>query len=448
MFAGRQQGPDRRGFRISLAAASSLLAVTALSGCGAGQEEGSTGFDPSVPTELTVWSWDPSTQIVADAYETAHPQITVNVVNVGANTDQYTKMRAAHAAGNGAPDVSMITTHVSQFVLEGMVEDLTPYGVEDIRDSFAPWALDSQKVEDGHVYALPLDAGLMGFMYRADILADAGIEPPTTWPEFVAAAQEIRNLNPDQYLANFSLGNWAWFHALLWQGGSKPYHLDGTDITIDIDNDNALRVAALWDDLLHRDLVKPEAPFTTPWVAGMDDGTYAGWMAPVWGPILLEEASNTEGKWAVAPLPRWDDIPETQPVWSSGAYLVTSDSKNKAAAADFVKFVTQDPAAVDAAVTASPYTFYPVRSLYESESWQDADLPFYGDQKANRVYADIAEHVDPVDQNTPFDDFVVLQANQLVSAAVSNGSPLGDALKELQRRVTEYADSQGFTVID
>ncbi|WP_441897346.1 ABC transporter substrate-binding protein [Microbacterium sp.] len=414
-----------------------------LAGCTA---EAPTEFDPNEEATLTVWSWDPATQIVADVYEEAHPHITVKVVNVGVEDDEYTKLRAAHASGSGAPDVAMITTHVSQFVLEGIAEDLTPYGLDEVIDEYEPWAIELQRVDADHTYALPLDAGVMGLMYREDLLAAAGVKTPTTWQEFADAARQVRAADSDSYLASFPAGQWAWFQTMLWNGGSKPFHIDGTTISIDIDNDEAISVAKYWDQLLSEDLVKVEAPFTAEWVGAMDNGTYWGWLAPSWGPVLLEDATGSQGDWRIAPLPSWGDGGDPQPLWASGAYMITADGAQKALAADFVKFVTQDPEAISALQTGSPYPFFPVKSVVDSEEWLNKELPFYGDQKANQVFAEISDGVAPEGQYSPFDDFVHLQGNQLVGDALNNGTSLVDAIIELQARVVTHAEQEGFTV--
>lgn len=46
---------------------------------------------------------------------------------------------------------------------------------------------------DGHIYAMPIQTNVELFYYRADVLAEAGVEPPTTMDEYAAAAQTLHS---------------------------------------------------------------------------------------------------------------------------------------------------------------------------------------------------------------------------------------------------------------
>src|SRR5450756_3035635 len=52
------------------------------------------------PTTLTVWAWAPQTKQIVAAFEKQYPKITVNLVNAGTGSDEYTKLENAIKAGS------------------------------------------------------------------------------------------------------------------------------------------------------------------------------------------------------------------------------------------------------------------------------------------------------------------------------------------------------------
>ena len=53
---------------------------------------------------------------------------------------------------------------------------------------------------NGEVWAIPQDTGPLGMLYRKDIFDQYGIQAPTTWDEFAAAARKLHAANPKAYL--------------------------------------------------------------------------------------------------------------------------------------------------------------------------------------------------------------------------------------------------------
>ncbi|MEU6858264.1 extracellular solute-binding protein [Glycomyces sp. NPDC046736] len=79
---------------------------------------------------------------------------------------------------------------LAEQVEAGLVKDLT--GQLDCIDSINPIALEAYTI-DGKLYAMPFDAGVVGFWYNIDLFAEAGIEaPPQTWDEFLADVEALK----------------------------------------------------------------------------------------------------------------------------------------------------------------------------------------------------------------------------------------------------------------
>ena len=83
--------------------------------------------------------------------------------------------------------------------------------------------------EQGHVYAIPQDAGPMIQMCNNDLLTAAGITAPTTWDEFAKDVTDYHTKVPNGYFTNMTADQ-GWYFGLLWQSGAKPFTVGGTNL--------------------------------------------------------------------------------------------------------------------------------------------------------------------------------------------------------------------------
>lgn len=157
-------------------------------GCAAG------GDDAAVTLEI----WNPETDAASIAafeemvagFEKANPGVEVELVNVPWG-DIYTNWQTALEAGN-APDATIgSAAFAASFHEQGVLENLNDV-VERIGGEEA-WAPSAQSLvelsKDGDDYfALPYTNNAVLLWYNKEMLADAGLEPPTTWDELETAA--------------------------------------------------------------------------------------------------------------------------------------------------------------------------------------------------------------------------------------------------------------------
>lgn len=442
--------------RMRLLVGMALLSIALVLGACGSSDDGDKGsasattrtIDANKKVTLTIWGWDPTLKAATQAYMAAHPNVTIKTVNAGSGIDEYTKFRNAIKAGTGAPDIVMVEwASLSQFVVDGSLVDLAKNGIDPkVQDAFAPWYIQILSAGTDGVYGLPLDAGLMSYMYRADLFKKYNLQPPKTWAEFAQTAKALHAKEPNTYLTPFTI-SYEYFTTLAMQAGYRPFDVDGDKIKIDIANPSALKVAAYWDDLIKSDAVWTGAQFNNAWFSAMNRGTFSGMIGAEWLPVLIKETSKTYGKWRAAPLPQWNAGEKEQAILGGSAYSVSKQSKEPQVAADVVRFITSDADVVKKVYEATPYAFYPVKSLYETDAWREDKLDFYGGQKANEVFGEAAANMKGDLQSSPFQDYVNTQGDALFGTAIKNKSSLQDALKALQSKVVEYAKQQGFTVV-
>ena len=428
-----------------------LTAVLAIAGC-AGGSTGSTSptsVDMAAalkqPATLTLWSWVGGLEDEIAIFEKKYPNIEVKVVNAGQGPAEYQKLRTALSAGEGAPDVVQIEyQQVPSFTITNNLLDLMPYGANDIKDKFVPSAW--QQVTQGNkVFAIPQDTGPMGMLYRQDILEKHGIAVPRTWDEFADAARKLHAADPSTYLTNLPPNEGGAMTGLLWQAGSRPYRAaEGTELTLNIDDAAARKVAGYWNGLVQQQVVAADADFTDQWYQGLANGKYAAWLTAAWGPLFLQgTAKGTAGKWRAAPLPQWSSDEKVSGNWGGSTSAVTTQSKHPEAAAALAMFLNSDPESTRMLATKQ-FLFPATKALVTDESFTSQGLPFYGGQQVNKVFAGISETVRTDFTWSPFQDYVYSAFTDTVGKAITDRRDLPSALRDWHQDVASYAQKQGF----
>ena len=202
--------------KASAVTAAFALATLGLAACGGSDDSGDSDAPTAVDTdaldaalkkggELTYWTWTPSGEDQAAAFMKAYPNVKVNVVNAGTNTEEYTKLQNAIKAGSGAPDVAQIEYYaMPQFSMTDSLLDLSEYGFGELEDQYTPGPWGAVTEGDA-VYGLPQDSGPMALFYNEAIFKAAGIdEAPSTWEEFSEDAKKIHEWDDSVYITNDS----------------------------------------------------------------------------------------------------------------------------------------------------------------------------------------------------------------------------------------------------
>lgn len=446
---------SRRRF---LAATGAVSLGAALAACGGGSDGSSAPTEPvsqadidkamKTPTQLTFWTWVPDIAQEVALFQRKYPAIKVKVVNAGQGVAHYTKLRTALKAGTGAPDLAQIEYQaIPTFTITGSLLNLSPYGASALKDTFVDWTWGQVGGPDGEVWAIPQDTGPMGMLYRKDIFDKHGIQVPTTWDEFAAAARKLHKADPDVYLTNLAANEPAAWHGLLWQAGAKPYATSGkSDLTISVDDAVSRKLAAYWGGLAKEGVISTDPDFTDGWYAGFNKGKYATWLTAAWGPAFLSgSAKSTAGRWRAAPLPQWDAAKPVSGNWGGSTTAVIRSTENPIAAAQFAQFLNSDPAS--AKMFATKQFFFPATKALLADPSFTGDAPaFYGGQKVNEIFADISDTVSASFQWPPFLDQAATDWTETVGKSLAGKSDTVAALGTWQSRLTAYAKSQGFTV--
>ena len=187
---------------------------------------------------------DPSNEVVkaqAKAFEEQYPGTKIDLQFV-AWTQAHDKFTTA-IAGQKTPDVAEIgSTWTPEFAATGaFAEQPAPPEGQYLS------ALQDAGTLDGKFYGLPWYAGARALFYRTDVFEELGITPPTTWDEWLAAMQKIKDAGEiDPFGAATVQDGMHMFLPLVWQAGGEIATNEGGEWVSKMDTPEAVQGLDLW----------------------------------------------------------------------------------------------------------------------------------------------------------------------------------------------------------
>ena len=331
------------------------MGVSVLASCGnktaskdaAGSEENKA----EGKTALSLAIWDekqrPMTESLVEAYEKAHPDVTVEVQLTPYKGGEYwTKLEAA-ATGGKAPDVFWLNVlHTDSYVDGGILADLTDaIAKSDIKDNF-PESLVNNYVRDGKNYAVPKDFDTNALWYNKEIFDKAGVSYPTndmTYEDLVAKAEELKTAGLPDGVYPFAcpVDFQTWYYQTVFANGG--WILSEDKKTSGYDDPKTQGGIQCWIDMIEKELSPSSAALSETSSDAMFEGgqlamNFAGsYMVP-------EYAGNDtiKDKIDCVELPSFNGI-ETNCINGLG-FAVYEGSKNKDAAIDFAIWLSSKEA--------------------------------------------------------------------------------------------------------
>ena len=441
----RPHGPTRRALIAGGAAAAVAAGAAACTATGAS----TVNSGPTIPpaegkVQLTYWAWLKDLQKVCDVFNASQDRIQVDANWIpGGDSGGYAKILSAVAAGGG-PDIAQVELRqIPEAALSGSLIDLSRYGAAEHEGLFDPSAWSQVKVQD-QIWGIPQDTGPSAFFYNREVLeGELGQTPPATWDEFkelagvgTEAGKKILSLDPSD---GSVMNMWAM------QKGANWYQPQDGGWIVSMADDASLQVAEYWDGMIAEGLVGTSfAPFSAPWMAACGSGDVFGYVGGSWADALIEGVPGGSGKWAVAPMPRWDDGYASGMHGGSSA-AVMANSKHPAEALEFLIWMCTDPAGIDAMIENSGIGWSPAKDYIGAAREKPSEF-FSGQSYNTEVIAAMA-----AGQNL---DWVWSPVTQRANAALGDGmnaavngtKKLVDVLPEVQDKVVEIMRKIGLDV--
>ncbi|GAB3795233.1 sugar ABC transporter substrate-binding protein [Humibacter antri] len=435
--------------RLASVAAAGAVVAAALVGCsssGNGSGAGSTDAAAALKQggTITYWTWTPAAKAQVAAFEKAYPKVHVKLVNAGTNTTEYTKLQNAVKAGKGAPDVAQVEYYaLPQFALSDSLVDLTQFGFDKLKKDFSVGPWNNVNVQ-GKLVGLPQDSGPMAMFYNKTEFAKYGIQVPTTWAEYVDAAKKLHAANPNAYITSDS-GDPGFATSMIWQAGGHPFQVNGTKVTINLQDSGTKKFTSVWNELVENKLLSQTPGWTDDWYKGLGNGDIATLITGAWMPGVLESSvPQASGQWAVAPIPTYDGKAVNAENGGSSE-VVMKQSKNQALAAGFLKWLNDSKQSVDIFVKSGG-GFPSTVADQNSDSFLNQAPEYFAGQKINKVLVEGAKNVQPGWQYLPYEVYANSIFADTVGQSYSSATSLDTGLEAWQKQLISYGNQQGFTV--
>lgn len=348
-----------------------------------------TPAQPTVPPEpVAILWWHMQTpahrverfQALIDEFNAANPDVVVTQEALSW-TDIFAKAPAAVAAGN-APDLIMATPDFAPVMRTVMALQPVDAFFEEMNSAhrFYPAAYEPYSY-DGHVWAVPMYSTCHSLWYRKSAFEAAGLEPPRTWTEWLAAAKALtvggrygiglpanRHKYTDQVVYDFMIN----------AGASELYNSDGSL------RFNNFQTVAAFD--FYRQMYRYSPPDSPNWTwaeaeACLNSGTCA--MVPQFTVIASYARSGGDPEdLGVMPFPHAPDVEAPGTIsYATGMLMITAEPAKQAAAEKFIRFLLE-PENYGRFLTAEPGLYLPVtEDGAKAESlWSDPVITLYRSQ--------------------------------------------------------------------
>lgn len=425
--------------QLVVAVATTAFAAIAMSGCSAG---GSTGVPQDDKAPITVWVDDTRTQPAQD-YAAAHPELNAKIESID-NTQGAVSARIALAtkAGDAVPDVVFLSTpdEISTLLANPVNYPLALTGAVDqsVLDGFAAGSVD-RCTYDGKAYCFPNDIAQTVLYYNKTLFDEFGYTVPTTFDEWLALGEKLATEHPGYSLGtiNSRYGLDAYF------GSSQCLYnqaANATEVKIDTSATECMRVADVIGPLVANGTLSTLDPFDPAFTPIVTDGKLLATISPSWmGEYGIKPNFTTEGQFAVAPMPTWAGASENYSgAVGGGIWVVSSSSKNQAAAIAFATAMSTDVSIQSVASTYPADTASAAKWLgkVSADPWYAEDPSEALKEAAGKVSTTLGY----VRYQTQLLDIY----NSTIGADA--GTDIEGALKAFGEQATSAATAAGYTV--
>ncbi|WP_119070742.1 ABC transporter substrate-binding protein [Aggregatilinea lenta] len=405
---------------------------------------------PSLPAqarqdkvEITLWHMEEPTnrveriQTLIDEFNAAHPEIEVKQEpqNWG---EIYTKAPAAIAAGN-APELLFAIPDFTPILKDlGALQPVEDFVAElDAEHPFYPATVE-QYTYDDHTWAVPLYNMSQNLWYRKSVLEAAGVEVPTTWDEWLAAAEALttdaqygvglpaaKNLYTDQVMYDLMIG----------AGASEIYNDDGT---LRFNNPETVEAYDMYNQLLQY------SPVDSPnWAWGEAEACFANRTCAMVIQFTVITTYDTQAEGdaedlGVAPIPYKEGVEDPGTIaYANAVMLLTDDPAKKEAAETFISWLLQ-PENYGRFLNMEPGLFLPVTEdgATADSFWEDPLVVKYQDQVQTMIENSTSGRLFGFTSGNTFPSIASISAQNLLAqtlqlVAIDGQSP-ADAVAEGQ----------------
>ena len=286
------------------------------------------------------------TKMQAEKYMELYPNVTVNVIQTPASTDERLAyyLQQIQAKSGGTDIFSIDIAWIGD--IQKSLLDLKKYGVDKLVDKMFPIGVEAGYV-DGRLVAAPWFSDTALLYYRTDLLKKYDLKVPKTWMELTKAAYKIQT--GERKAGNEDFVGFVWqgnayegltCNAIEWIASNDGGTIVSREKKVTVYNPNAvkaIRMVKNWigsispKGVLSMDEDKSRAVFQSGNAAFMRNWPYAYVLGN-------QKDSPIKNKFNITILPKGENGESANCL--GGWYLaINKYSDNPEVAADFIKFI-------------------------------------------------------------------------------------------------------------
>ena len=404
-----------------------------LAGCGSDE----VSLDPAdISGTITFGGWpagDDAVNSIIAGFNELYPNVTVEL-EMTSPADHHDRLLASLAARAGAPDVVMIEAeYIGAFRdRPGFVNLLDePFNAGRFADDFVDFKWEHGVSIDGsQMVGLTWDIGPLTMFYNRRMFEAAGLpsDPDSVFelmnsPEGFLEAARAMHIPDERWL----IGNAIDLISARWS--NRDFYNE--DLSLRIDEPESVELIELAGQIRSEGLDANVEMWGGEWTSLLGDNRLAIVSAGSWFGGFLKSwiAPDSEGDWGVARQPLFDSVN-----WGGSFLAIPAMSNNQAAAWAFIEYMLTTVEAQNAMFAAVDY--FPSLIPAWDDPFYDEPDPYFGGQRTRRLWADIAERIEP-SLVTPMDietqGIFASRVNVGIDAGESAEIILADTISEILR---------------
>lgn len=308
-----------------------VMMLTLLAACGGQNGQQVTQAADGEP--LKIWTYLSQNEqkafeeLIADYEAKTGTKIAAEFIPFG----DYKKQLSVAVAAGSLPDIIMIDNpdHAA-FTSMGIFEDITDkMNSWDGKDKYFEGPMKSTML-DGKCYGIPFTSNCLALFYNKKMLADAGVEVPTTWDELRVAAKALTKDGVYGMAVGSPKNEEATFNFL-------PWMLSANGSYEKVNSPEVIKAATMWSDLIKDGSMSKETPM---WGQGDAQKQFASEKVAMFqgGPWMVAQIQqdNPDLEFGVATVP----IDQKEASVLGGENLgIVAGSKKVDEAWEFLKYI-------------------------------------------------------------------------------------------------------------
>ncbi|AFZ67253.1 extracellular solute-binding protein [Deinococcus peraridilitoris] len=371
-------------------------------------------------------------------FQKKHPNIEVKLVTLEW-ADHHTALTTALATGSGAQDVVAVDFgYVARFAEGGGLENLAnaPYNGNSLKNQFISYTFP-QATHEGKLVAIPTDIGPGTMFYRTDMLQKAGVKPADlnkSWDAYIENGKKVVAANPGAFLIPDASTVSSIIIRTNIPAGQGVYFDKSNKVLVGADNARFMSACTTAKRVRDAKLdARAGGAFSPEWTTAFQKGNLATEFSGAWlaGHLQNWLAKDFSGKWNAQQLPGG-----TFASWGGSFYAIPTQSKNKTAAWQLIRYLTTDR---DQQILAFKTTgAFPALKAASDAPLFNEGVPYLANQKARTLWRTAASRIQPLEVNK-LDPVAEEIVNTAVGSVLDGTKDCTSALNEARTLIERRA---------